>query len=79
MPVYRQNNRKNIIHVDTEVIKSFYVMTGKAESGNHNLQEKLDKYLILMTKVVSWVFALMPEENCLFQKLKLFRLNKRMG
>ena len=37
-------------------------MTGKAESGNHNLQEKLDKYLILMTKVVSWMLVLMPGE-----------------
>ncbi|XP_020621123.1 importin-11-like [Orbicella faveolata] len=28
----------------------------KAETGNHDLQEKLEKYVILLTKVVSGVF-----------------------
>ena len=32
----------------------FRAITGKTESGNRDLQEKLGKYLILMTKVVSW-------------------------
>lgn len=31
----------------------FFITTGKAETGNHNLQEKLEKYVILLTKVVS--------------------------
>ena len=32
------------------------ITTGKAETGNHDLQEKLEKYVILLTKVVSDVF-----------------------
>ena len=32
-----------------------FLSTGKDESGNHSLQEKLEKCLILMTKVVSSV------------------------
>lgn len=32
------------------------IATGKAETGNHDLQEKLEKYVILLTKVVSDVF-----------------------
>ena len=36
---------------------SFFLTTGKDESGNHSLQEKLEKYLILMTKVVSSIFS----------------------
>lgn len=35
---------------------NFFLTTGKDESGNHSLQEKLEKYLILMTKVVSSVW-----------------------
>ena len=33
-----------------------FITTGKAETGNHDLQEKLGKYVILLTKVVSVVF-----------------------
>ena len=33
-----------------------FITTGKAEKGNHDLQEKLEKYVILLTKVVSGVF-----------------------
>ena len=33
-----------------------FITTGKAETGNHDLQEKLEKYVILLTKVVSGVF-----------------------
>lgn len=32
------------------------ITTGKAETGNRDLQEKLEKYVILLTKVVSDVF-----------------------
>ena len=30
-----------------------FLITEKAESGNHSLQEKLEKYIILLTKVAS--------------------------
>lgn len=36
----------------------FFITTGKAETGNHDLQEKLEKYVILLTKVVSDVFII---------------------
>lgn len=34
------------------------ITTGKVETGNHDLQEKLEKYVILLTKVVSDVFLI---------------------
>jgi len=46
----RQEHHKDCNH------HVLFITTGKAETGNHDLQEKLEKYVILLTKVVSGVF-----------------------